>query len=84
VINPSPVVAWSRKITCPDCSPAERHLVLQHLFEHVPVAHRRRDHVDAVVVHRSVEPDVRHDGRDDAPPVSVPSSCIEIAQRAST
>ena len=62
--NPSPVVATSRKIRCPDCSPPIEPF-LEHLLEDVAVAHLGRGHRDARVHHRAMEPEVRHHRRDD-------------------
>ena len=51
VSSPSPVVARSRKITWPDCSPpSDQPPALQRL-EHVAVADRALDHLDAVRRH---------------------------------
>ena len=65
VSSPSPVVARSRKITWPLCSPPSEYPPLAERLEHVAVADRRLDHVDAGGLHRQAEPEVGHHGDDD-------------------
>ena len=62
---PSPVVARSAKITCPDCSPPSDRPRSSSAVEHVAVADGRLDHLDAVLGERAAQTEVRHHGRDD-------------------
>ena len=62
---PSPVVAWSAKITCPLCSPPSARLLRGERLQHVPIADVGGDHVDARLAHRQVEAEVRHRRDDD-------------------
>ena len=63
--RPSPVVARSRKITCPLCSPPSESCAGVERLEHVAVADRGLDHLDPGRLHRQPEPEVGHHGDDD-------------------
>ena len=76
---PSPVVARSRKITWPDCSPPSTRSSALHRGEHVAVADGRLDHVDARRRERVVQPEVRHHRDRDRVVAQPPRSCRSSA-----